>query len=62
MKKINKSKCVECVKLLLALTKISTELTDQDFEYIRANLSIAFEELKLKELELEDDNKNTTNV
>lgn len=62
MKKINKNKCEAWVEMLLALTKISRGLTAQEFEYIRANFSIAFGQLKLKELELNDDNKNTNNV
>lgn len=62
MKNINKNKCEAWAEMLLAVTKISRELTDQEFEYIRAKFSIAFGQLKLKELGLNDDNKNTTDV
>lgn len=49
--KIDKKKCNAWVEILLAIQKMSKELTDNEFEYIRANFHIAFEKLKLKELE-----------
>lgn len=48
---INKSKCEAWAEMLIAILKMTKDLTDDEFEYIKANLSIAYGQLKLEELE-----------
>lgn len=52
-KHINKEKCKAWSEMLLALTRLARELTDEEYEYIKANFAIAFGKLKLKELEVD---------
>lgn len=49
-KNIDKEKCKAWCDMLLALTRMARELTDEEYEYIRANFAIAFGKLKLEEL------------
>ncbi len=57
-KNINKEKCNAWCEMMLALTKMARELSNEEYEYIQANFAIAFGKLKLEELEI-DANKET---
>lgn len=48
---IDKGKCDAWSSLLLALLKMSRDLNDDEYRYIRANFSIAFGKLELQNLE-----------
>ena len=48
---INKEKCNAWIDALLAFVKMSKELNDTEYRYIKANFSIAFGKLELQELE-----------
>ena len=47
----NKEKCNAWIDMLLAIIKMSKELTDEEYEYIEANFLIKLGEIKLKEME-----------
>ena len=53
---IHKSKCDAWVEMLIAILNMTKDLTDEDVDYIKANLSIAYGQLKLQELEAKDEN------
>lgn len=48
---INKEKCNAWIDMLLAITKMSKELTDNEYEYVEANFLIKLGEMKLKKTE-----------
>lgn len=52
---INKAKCEAWCELMISIIKLSKELTDKEYDYIKANVSIAFGKLKLQELEAKDE-------
>lgn len=56
--KVNKEKCTAWSNLCLTLLQMTKELTDEEYRYIKANFSIAFGNLELKELE--DKSKETS--
>lgn len=58
-KSINKEKCKAWSEMLLALTRMTRELTDEECEYIKANFAIAFGKLKLEELRSDFKEKTT---
>ncbi len=60
-KNINKEKCNAWCEMMLALTKMTRELSNEEYEYIQANFAIAFGKLKLEELEI-DANKETNQI
>lgn len=49
--KIDKVKCANFSKLLLETIKMSNDLNDNEYRFIEANLSKAFAELELQNLE-----------
>lgn len=49
--KIDKVKCANFSKLLLETIKMSRDLNDNEFSFIKAKFSIAFGELELQNLE-----------
>ena len=53
---IDKSKCEAWAEMLIAILKMTKDLTDEEFDYIKANISIAYGQLKLQELETKDEN------
>lgn len=58
-KNIDKEKCKAWCDMLLTLTRMARELTNEEYEYIRANFAIAFGKLKLEELESDFKEKTT---
>lgn len=48
---LDKRKCREWAKAMLALIKITQDLSDDEAEYIMLNLKIEFAKLKVEELE-----------
>ncbi len=48
---IDKGKCDAWSSVLLALVKMSRNLNDDEYRYIKANFSIAFGKLELQNLE-----------
>lgn len=52
---INKSKCEAWVEMFMAFLRMTKDLTDDEVEYIKANISIAYGQLKLQELETKDE-------
>ena len=56
---INKEKCSKWCGCMLDLIHATSELTDNEAEYIKQSLNIAFAEEKIKELEAKDENNNT---
>lgn len=55
---INKEKCNAWSEMLIAVTKMAKELTDEEFEYIEAQFQIAFGKLKIEKLEARDEQGN----
>ena len=52
---INKEKCNAWSEMLIAVTKMAKELTDEEFEYIEAQFQIACGKLKIEKLEAKDE-------
>ena len=52
-KSIDKEKCSAWCDMLIALFKMTKDLSDNEIKYIKANVSIAFGNLELQELEKE---------
>ena len=48
---IDKKKCEAWCDLMLALMKMTKDLNDTEYRYIKANFSIAFGKLELQELQ-----------
>lgn len=51
---IDKEKCNDWCRAMLSLISATKELTDNEVEYIKQKLTIAFAEVKLEELEAKD--------
>lgn len=52
---INKEKCSNWCKAMLSLMSATKELSDDEAEYIKQNLQIAFAQSKIEELEAKDE-------
>ena len=48
---LDKKRCREWSKIMLALIRETQDLSDDEAEYIRQNLKIEFAKLKIEELE-----------
>ncbi len=48
---IDKKKCEAWCDLMLALMKMTKDLNDAEYRYIKANFSMAFGKLELQELQ-----------
>lgn len=62
---LNKEKCNAWIDAILALIRMSKDLNDMEYRYIKANLSIEYGKLELQKLEEKNnklkENKNGTN-
>lgn len=52
---INKDKCNNWCKIMIDLLNATKELTDDEAEYIKQKLTIAFAEIKIEQLEAKDE-------
>lgn len=48
---LDKKRCEEWSKIMLALIRFTQDLSDDEAEYIKQNLKIEFAKLKIEELE-----------
>ena len=55
---LDKERCKEWSETMLALIKITQDLSDDETEYIMQNLKIEHAKLKIEELEARNENKN----
>lgn len=53
---INKEKCSNWCRTMLSLISATKELSNDEAEYIKQSLNIAFSQIKIKELEAKDEN------
>lgn len=53
---INKEKCSNWCRAMLSLISATKELSDDEAEYIKQELRIAFAQAKIEELEAKDEN------
>lgn len=52
---INKEKCSNWCRIMLSLISVTKELSDNEAEYIKQRLNIAFAQVKIEELEAKDE-------